>query len=72
MPNSLWRRSAGRAGVQPDRFVGMTVAEVGGDVVRLIEAVASVLPGQTRRGATAMSDARLARPFTVFAGRGGR
>ena len=36
------------------------------DSVRVIQAGTSTLPGQTRRDVTAVPDARLARPFTVF------
>jgi len=77
-PCAVCRTVAHAAGIgevvfaAPNELIPSAMGPVPDDVVRLIEAVASVLPGQTRRGATAMSDARLARPFTVFAGRGGR
>jgi len=55
----------------PKELIPSPMGPVPDDIVRLIQAVTSVLPGQTRRGATPLSDARLARPFTVFAANGG-
>ena len=39
--------------------------------VRLIQAAAAVLPGQTRRGLTALPDVRPARPFMFVINGGG-
>ena len=55
----------------PKELIPSAMGPVPRDVVRLIHAVTSVLPEQTRRGATPMPDARLARPFTVFVADGG-
>lgn len=76
-PCALCRTAAHAAGIgevvfaAPKELIPPAMGPAPGDTVRLIQAVASVLPGQTRRGATRLSDAQLARPFTVFAAHGG-
>jgi tRNA(Arg) A34 adenosine deaminase TadA len=76
-PCAVCRTVAHAAGIgevvfaAPKELIPSAMGPVPRDVVRLIQAVTSVLPAQTRRGATPMLDARLARPFTVFVADGG-
>ena len=76
-PGALCRTVAHAAGIRkvvfaaPKELIPSDMGSVPDDTVRLIQAVDSVLPGQTRRGATPMTDARLARPFTMFVANGG-
>lgn len=76
-PCAVCRTVAHAAGIgrvvfaAPKELIPSAMGPVPDDVVRLIQAVAGVLPGQTRRGAPPVPDARLARPFTVFVANGG-
>jgi tRNA(Arg) A34 adenosine deaminase TadA len=76
-PCAVCRTVAHAAGIgeivfaAPKELIPAAMGAVPDDTVRLIGAVASVLPGQARRGAAPMADARLARPFTVFVAQGG-
>jgi tRNA(Arg) A34 adenosine deaminase TadA len=56
----------------PKELIPPAMGPVPDETVRLIQAIAAVLPGQTRRSVTPAPDARLARPFTVFVANGGR
>jgi tRNA(Arg) A34 adenosine deaminase TadA len=76
-PCAVCRTVAHAAGIgevvfaAPKELIPSAMGAVPDDTVRLIGAVASVLPGQARRGAAPMAEARLARPFTVFVAQGG-
>jgi hypothetical protein len=74
MRNAGWRRpgwSSGRQAAAGQAPFAALVVQGGEGTEAGVSTVEEDLPGQGRRGATPMSGARLARPFTVFAASGG-
>ena len=55
----------------PKELIASALGPVPDNVVRVIQAGTSMLPGQARRGVRPAPGARLARPFTVCVANGG-